>query len=149
MKLDLKICLVYLIAFYCFSFSSNIAGYELHAQKEDVKSATVLTYPTVEIFWIGFNSTDTLTEYISPSDAIYGFWVAAKVNGGTEDGISDIESVILNWKVNSQSANTFMKSMPELYNMRVEEYHYCTYMDGYGNGTKIFGGSLLRMKMEK
>ncbi len=138
MKLDLKICLVYLIAFYCFSFSSNIAGYELHAQKEDIKSATTLTYPTVEIYWIGFNSLDTLTEYISPSEAVNGFWVVAKVNDGTADGISDIESVVLNWKVNSQSANTFMLAMPLLYNMQVNEWHYCKRMEGYSNGTKIF-----------
>ena len=138
MKLDLKICLVLSLVFNCFSFSNDLIEHSFHVQEVEMNKSTLLIPPTIEVHFVGLTTTDTLPDYINPSDAIGGILIDVKVNGGNESGDGIIESVILNWKVNSLSANTFMSMMPELYNLLYQDWHYIKRIEPYGNGTKVY-----------
>ena len=138
MKLDLKICLVFSLVFNCFIFSNDLILNSTHTKEEEINSSIALTPPTIEVHFVGLSTIDTLPDYINPSDALSGILVDVKVNGGLESGNGTIESVILNWQVNSLSANTFMSMMPELYNLLYQDWHYIKRIEPYGNGTKVF-----------
>jgi len=138
MKLELKICLVFSMVFNCFSFSNDLIERSFYVQEDEMNKSTMLTSPTIEVHFVGLSTIDTLPDYINPSDAISGILIDVKVNGGNESGDGTIESVILNWKVNSLSANTFMSMMPELYNLLYQDWHYIKRIEPYGNGTKVY-----------
>ena len=103
-------------------------------------NTSALTALDIEVVHVGLNSTDTLPDYILPSDALVGVLVNVQVNGGTSEGDELIEpgSVILNWQVNSQDVNVFMISMAQLIHLGTQQYHYIKRIEPYGNGTKIY-----------
>ena len=140
MHIITKTLLIGLIIFHCFGFSNNITVGSDDTFKSNIQNSVTLDAPTIEINFVGLSTLDTLPEYINPADALSGVLVDAIVNGGLDDGDGVIEpgGVILNWKVNSLSANTYMKSMPLLFNLLHQNYHYIARVEPYGNGTKIF-----------
>ena len=101
------------------------------------EDASTLTAPVIEVTWVGTSTLDTLTEDVPPWSEVL---VAVRVNGGADNGDGTIEpgGVILNWQVNSQTANVFSRSMPVLYNLLYQDYRYMKRMDPYGNGTKMY-----------
>lgn len=101
------------------------------------KDTSTLTAPAIEVTWVGTSTLDTLTEYVPSWSEVL---VAVRINGGTDNGDGTIEpgGVILNWQVNSQTANVFSRSMPVLYNLLYQDYRYMKRMDPYGNGTKMY-----------
>lgn len=135
-----KTLLIGLIIFHCFGFSNDASEDSLDELSLIFQRSVTLEAPTIEINFVGLSTIDTLPEYINPVDALSGILVDAIVNGGIDDGDGVIEpgGVILNWKVNSLSANTFVKSMPLLFNLLHQNYHYIARVEPYGNGTKIF-----------
>lgn len=140
MQIMTKNLLISLIIFYSFGFSNNITVGFANTSKLNIQNSGTLVAPTIEINFVGLSTLDTLPEYINPADALSGILIDVIVNGGLDDGDGVIEpgGVILNWKVNSLSANTYMKSMPLLFNLLHQDYHYITRVEPYGNGTKIF-----------
>ena len=140
MKIITKFISISLIVIYCFGFSNDVSDDSVNELSLKFQSSSTLEAPTIEINFVGLSTIDTLPEYINPADALSGILVDAIVNGGIDDGDGVIEpgGVILNWKVNTLSANTYMKSMPLLFNLVQQNYHYITRVEPYGNGTKIF-----------
>ena len=140
MKIVTKFISISLVVIYCFGFSNDVSDDSLNELSLNFQSSATLEAPTIEINFVGLSTIDTLPEYINPADALSGILVDAIVNGGIDDGDGVIEpgGVILNWKVNTLSANTYMKSMPLLFNLVQQNYHYITRVEPYGNGTKIF-----------
>lgn len=140
MKIVTKFISISLVVIYCFGFSNDVSDDSLNEFSLNFQSSATLEVPTIEINFVGLSTIDTLPEYINPADALSGILVDAIVNGGIDDGDGVIEpgGVILNWKVNTLSANTYMKSMPLLFNLVQQNYHYITRVEPYGNGTKIF-----------
>lgn len=98
---------------------------------------SALTAPVIEVTWVGTSTIDTLPDYVPSWSEVL---VAVRVNGGTDNGEGTIEpgGVVLNWQVNSQTANIFMRSMPVLYNLLYQDYRYMKKMDPYGSGTKMY-----------
>ena len=140
MKIVTKFFSIGLVFLYCFGYSNDLSDDSATELSLNFQSSVALEAPTIEINFVGLSTIDTLPEYINPADALSGILVDAIVNGGIDDGDGVIEpgGVILNWKVNSLSANTYMRSMPLLFNLLYQNYHYITRVEPYGNGTKIF-----------
>ena len=140
MKIVTKFFSIGLVVLYCFGFSRDVRDDSPNELSLNFQRSVTLEAPTIEINFVGLSTIDTLPEYINPADALSGILVDAIVNGGIDDGDGVIEpgGVILNWKVNTLSANTYMKSMPLLFNLVQQNYHYIARVEPYGNGTKIF-----------
>ncbi len=110
--------------------------------------ASTLTAPEIEVVWVGTSTLDTLPGYIPSWTEVL---IGVRLNGGIDpgaglDGNSDTPDdgqiepggVILNWQVNSQDANVFMRSMGLVYNLLYQDYRYMKRIDAYGNGTKMY-----------
>ena len=113
--------------------SSNDLG--INQSKPNIEPVVTLTPPVIEIHHVGLTTTDSLPDYIPIYSEVL---VDVRVNGGIEDGTIEPGGVVLNWQVNSLSANVFVRSMPLLYNLLLQEYHYIKRIDAYGNGTMIY-----------
>jgi len=101
-----------------------------------VQSVSLIsTPPVIEIWHVGLNTTDTLPEYIPPYSEVL---VDVIINGGIEYETIEPGGVVLNWQVNSLSANVYVRSMPLLWNLLYQNWHYLKRIDPYPDGTKIY-----------
>ena len=84
-------------------------------------ASTLTAAPEIEVVWVGTSTVDTLPGYIPSWTEVL---IGVRLNGGIDpgaglDGNSDTPDdgqiepgeVILNWQVNSQDANVFMRSI--------------------------------------
>ena len=97
--------------------------------------AKMLTPPVIEIHHVGLNTIDTLPDYIPPYSEVL---VDVIINGGVEDETIEPGGIVLNWQVNSLSANVNVSSMPLLFNLLYQNYHYIRRIDPYPNGVQIY-----------
>ena len=132
-----------LFLFFIF-FISFTLGAENDSQNNNAdldQSVSIVEYtsmPTplvIEIWHVGLTSTDTLPEYIPPYSEVL---VDVIINGGIEDETIEPGGIVLNWQVNSLSANVYLRSMPLLWNLLYQNWHYLKRIDPYPNGTKIY-----------
>ena len=101
----------------------------------NVSYASMLTPPVIEIHHVGLNTIDTLPDYIPPYSEVL---VDVMINGGIEDETIEPGGVVLNWQVNSLSANVYVSAMPLLFNLLYQNWHYIKRVDPYPNGTQIY-----------
>ena len=108
---------------------------DLDQSVSNVEYTLMPTPPVIEIWHVGLSTTDTLPEYIPPYSEVL---VDVIINGGIEDETIEPGGIVLNWQVNSLSANVYVSSMPLLYNLLYQNWHYLKRIDPYPNGTKIY-----------
>jgi len=101
----------------------------------NISFAKMLTPPVIEIHHVGLNTIDTLPDYIPPYSEVL---VDVIINGGIEDETIEAGGIVLNWQVNSLSANVNVSSMPLLFNLLYQNYHYVRRIDPYPNGVQIY-----------
>ena len=101
----------------------------------NVSYASMLTPPVIEIHHVGLNTIDTLPDYIPPYSEVL---VDVMINGGIEDETIEPGGIVLNWQVNSLSANVYVSAMPLLFNLLYQNWHYIKRVDPYPNGTQIY-----------
>jgi hypothetical protein len=101
----------------------------------NVEYTLITTPPVIVINHVGLSTIDTLPDYIPPYSEVL---VDVIINGGIEDGTIELGGVVLNWQVNSLSAGVYLRSMPLLFNLLYQNYHYIKRIDAYPNGTKIY-----------
>ena len=101
----------------------------------NISFAKMLTPPVIEIHHVGLNTIDTLPDYIPPYSEVL---VDVIINGGIEDETIEPGGIVLNWQVNSLSANVNVSSMPLLFNLLYQNYHYVRRIDPYPNGVQIY-----------
>ena len=108
---------------------------DLDQSVSNVEYTSMPTPPVIEIWHVGLSTTDTLPEYIPPYSEVL---VDVIINGGIEDETIEPGGIVLNWQVNSLSANVYVRSMPLLFNLLYQNWHYLKRIDPYPNGTKIY-----------
>ena len=136
LKTSKSIVFIIFISVYLFSENdrqNNSKG--LAPGVSNLNNAAMLTPPVIEIHHVGLNTIDTLPDYIPPYSEVL---VDVVINGGIEDETIEPGGIVLNWQVNSLSANVYVSSMPLLFNLLYQNWHYIKRIDPYGNGTKIY-----------
>ena len=108
---------------------------DLDQSVSNVEYTSMPTPPVIEIWHVGLSTTDTLPEYIPPYSEVL---VDVIINGGIEDETIEPGGIVLNWQVNSLSAGVYVRSMPLLFNLLYQNWHYLKRIDPYPNGTKIY-----------
>ena len=108
---------------------------DLDQSVSDAEYTLITTPPVIVIHHVGLSTIDTLPDYIPPYSEVL---VDVIINGGIQDDTIELGGVVLNWQVNSLSANVFLSSMPLLFNLLYQNYHYIKRIDAYPDGTKIY-----------
>ena len=108
---------------------------DLDQSVSNVEYTLMPTPPVIEIWHVGLSTTDTLPEYIPAYSEVL---VDVIINGGIVDETIEPGGIVLNWQVNSLSAGVYVRSMPLLWNLLYQNYHYLKRIDPYPNGTKIY-----------
>ena len=131
-----KLISIFFIA--CILFAGDdvkSSGADSDQGLSNVSFSKMLTPPVIEIHHVGLNTIDTLPEYIPPYSEVL---VDVIINGGIEDETIEPGGIVLNWQVNSLSANVNVSSMPLLFNLLYQNYHYVRRIDPYPNGVQIY-----------
>ena len=131
-----SIVFIFFISVYLFSDDDRQNNNKSLAPGiSNLNNTAMLTPPVIEIHHVGLNTIDTLPDYIPPYSEVL---VDVVINGGIEDETIEPGGIVLNWQVNSLNANVYVSSMPLLFNLLYQNWHYIKRVDPYGNGTKIY-----------
>jgi len=92
--------------------------------------------PYIELYHIGLSSSEGLPDPVPTWTEIKIMTIIKDLNpSGGDDGV---ETGILNWQLNSLTADTMSSIMNTAFNLVIQEYVYHTEMPGNTNGTTVY-----------
>ena len=92
--------------------------------------------PSIELYHIGLSTSEGLPDPVPTWTEIKIMAIIKDLNpSGGDDGV---EMGVLNWQLNSLTADTMSSIMNTAFNLVIQEYVYHTEMPGNTNGTTVY-----------